>query len=536
MLEYAIEHWAAHARQESTLAESLLEHPSGFFDESSRVRNWWWRQEADRIGYFGFPFDCGMLHLSAYIGFVPWVKRDLVRKSWWRPGVDYVNMLDGNNETPLSYATKQGHGAATQVLLEHGAAASLVWSVGHRLPAIHGFAASGNEMAVRVCLDHGIRLDAAGEQQQTPLHLAASRGHHGTVQLLLSRGAKCDARDADQHTALMLVASHGHDAAVRCLLEHGAGIELTNRNSATAWRLAAEGRHEKVKKMLLDRGALFDGATALCIAASQGNLVEVRLQLEGGVPVDAKNLGGMTALHCAALKGHEAVVQLLIDRGADINAMAYDKRTALHLAVESETHRPAFDTFSTPLFSMIFALLDHGAEVNAEDVNGMTPLHYAVCWRSERLTRLLLDRGAEIDARCSNGRTPLHILATLHFRGREEECMTLMLDRGARLDAKDEYGSTPLYCAVRSGIYDNMCSLLDHGAHINARDHDGRTPLHMAATSTLRASAFRSLLDHGAVINARDNLGLTPLDNAYNSHYMNDNWTVLTQLGAVRGR
>lgn len=605
MLEYAIEHWAAHARQESTLAESLLEHPSGFFDESSRVRNWWWRQKADRIGYFGFPFDCGMLHLSAYTGFVPWIKRDLVRKWWWKPGVDYVNMFDVRLESPLSYATKQGHGAATQVLLEHGATASLIWNLGSRLPAIHSFAASGNEMAVQACLDHGTKLDAAGEQQQTLLHLAATGGHDGMVELLLSAGADCDAkdanqrtalmlaahhgqdgvvqlllrsgaycdaRDADQYTALMLAAHHGHDAVVRSLLDHGAEIESKDRNLATAWRLAAEKGHEKVTKMLLDRGALADSATTLCIAAGQGNEVEVRLQLDGGVPVDAKNLEGITALYCAALEGHDAVVQVLIDWGARLDAIAdasdlaggrkimhvvawkfgHDERigqivkmccdlgadinavddqgwTPLHFAatrirqymlpVPLERGDPRL---GRPLPVLVArALLDHGAKVDAADNCGLTPLLWATnednnVWRKidRPVVQLLLDRGAHADARDSLGRTPLHMLAGMAWAVMED--LTLLLDHGAKVDSQDQDGSTVLHVAIRSNLRHLVSFLLDRGAQFAVRDSHGRTALHLAAgDSRTGKSILVSLLDRGAEINARDNEGRTPLNYAY---------------------
>ena len=44
----------------------------------------------------------------------------------------------------------------------------------------------------------------------------------------------------------------------------------------------------------------------------------MRLLVEKGVDVSAKQDGGLTALHWAALGGHEAVVRLLVEKGADI--------------------------------------------------------------------------------------------------------------------------------------------------------------------------------------------------------------------------
>jgi ankyrin repeat protein len=51
--------------------------------------------------------------------------------------------------------------------------------------------------------------------------------------------------------------------------------------------------------------------TALHRAAEFGHDTVVRLMLEEGADVEAKNGNGETALHVAARRGHEAVVQLL---------------------------------------------------------------------------------------------------------------------------------------------------------------------------------------------------------------------------------
>ena len=58
------------------------------------------------------------------------------------------------------------------------------------------------------------------------------------------------------------------------------------------------------------------GEYPLDVAATRGNLEEVRALVEGGADVNARAELGNTALHEAAGQGHVAVVKFLLDRGA----------------------------------------------------------------------------------------------------------------------------------------------------------------------------------------------------------------------------
>ena len=77
-------------------------------------------------------------------------------------------------------------------------------------------------------------------------------------------------------------------------------------------------------KLLLENG--FDvnardssGKTGLMKASAKGHLEAVKLLLENGA--DAKgNNGGWSVLHHASYNGHLEVVKLLLENGADVNA------------------------------------------------------------------------------------------------------------------------------------------------------------------------------------------------------------------------
>ena len=61
-----------------------------------------------------------------------------------------------------------------------------------------------------------------------------------------------------------------------------------------------------------------DSVVALCWAASQGDVIEIKRLAANGVDLDEADYDGRTAMHLAASEGHEKVVQYLIRAGANI--------------------------------------------------------------------------------------------------------------------------------------------------------------------------------------------------------------------------
>lgn len=455
---------------------------------------------------------------SAYIGFVPWIEKVLAGGWLRKPAVNRKAHRWGIT-TPLEYAAEQGHGAAMKRLLERGAAAN--WCNGRfdGLPPFHIFAASGNEMAIRICIEHGADLAAAGLEQWTPLHRAAESGHHAVVQLLLDAGVDCEAKDIFQKTALMWAAERGYGAVVQALLKFEAKVGTTDCDGASALDLAAAERQYHVMTMLSDRGAPLNDAAALWLAATRGNEVEVKLLLDRGVPVDVKIPTCTTALYYAAIKGHDNVVQVLLDRGAKIEAIAeaFDfigGSTVLHAMFDTLKDSGSFGRF-------VQLCCNSGVDVNAVDDKGYTVLDLVIKYAlpSEETackTKLqaLLQHGAKVDIQDERGWISLHHAARQKL---SSAVIGVLLDHGAQVDARDHTGQTPLHLAACSNLrLDSTHLLLDHGADVNARDNQGLTPLHLAAQSqTLRMGSMQMLLDHGADINARDNEDRTPLDCAH---------------------
>ena len=126
-------------------------------------------------------------------------------------------------------------------------------------------------------------------RQMTGVHLAAYFGLTGVVMALLKNRHNPDVKDTYGRTPLWLAAEQGHEAVVKLLLEKGAELEAK------------------------DEGG---GGTPLGRAAEQGHEAVVKLLLEKGAELEAKDEdGGGTPLGRAAGQGHEAVVKLLLEKG-----------------------------------------------------------------------------------------------------------------------------------------------------------------------------------------------------------------------------
>ena len=102
--------------------------------------------------------------------------------------------------------------------------------------------------------------------------------------------------------------------------------------------------------------------TALAYAASLGDLEMVKLFMEKGADVNAKNSDGGTVLMFAARGGNLEVVKLLLEKGLDVNAKDKGGRTVLMFAASTDGGQ----------VEVVKLLLEKGLDVNAKDKAGRT--------------------------------------------------------------------------------------------------------------------------------------------------------------------
>jgi len=134
---------------------------------------------------------------------------------------------------------------------------------------------------------------------------------------------------------------------------------------------------------------------ALCQAASEGYVTDVRRLLAAGVDANATMMFRHSALHLAAAKNYVEVVQMLLKAGANVNATNTQGTTPLHRAA---------------LFGhleVVQLLVGVGANVDATDEWERTPLHGAALHGHLEVSQVLIGAGANVHATNINGHTPL---------------------------------------------------------------------------------------------------------------------------------
>lgn len=169
---------------------------------------------------------------------------------------------------------------------------------------------------------NGASVDAANSYGVTAIYLAARANDVVALNKLLQAGASANATLPSGETVLMTAAKTGNAANVRALLT--GGVEGVSLEQLAQRRMAAriEG----------------SGYGAPSSSAPVGNYAQVNAR---------DRLYGRNALMLAAAAGHAEVVRLLIEAGAEIHARDYEGATALSLA-EANGHLDVVSVLGAP--------------------------------------------------------------------------------------------------------------------------------------------------------------------------------------------
>ena len=211
---------------------------------------------------------------------------------------------------------------------------------------------------------------------------SVQKGDLARVQeLLRTKPELAGATNADGISAVLLACYYRQKEIIEALL--ATGIELN------VFEASATGQGERVAALLekdpgLANAFARDGFTPLGLAAffGHGSVAETLLRHGASVNLAARNSMQVMPLHSAAAGRDLAMVRLLIDHGAEVNARQQAGATALHSAAASGK------------VDIAAVLIAHGADVNAKMEDGVTPRALAVKHNHAEMAEFLRTHGA----------------------------------------------------------------------------------------------------------------------------------------------
>lgn len=208
---------------------------------------------------------------------------------------------------------------------------------------------------------------------------------HGQIEAVQQAVAEdptlVNAHEPDGASAVLTAAYYGQPAIARLLVKYGAHLDV--------FEACAIGELDAVVAQVgaqteLANAFAADGFQPLGLAAFFGHFPVAKFLIENGAAVDSPSHNPLRVmpLHSAAAGSWVEIVKLLIDNGAPVNARQAEDFTPLHSAAQNGA------------LEIIQMLLDAGAEVNPREGDGKTPLTYALAEDHQEAAALLRAHGA----------------------------------------------------------------------------------------------------------------------------------------------
>ena len=297
--------------------------------------------------------------------------------------------------------------------------------------------------------------------ETTALYRAAHAGFFDIVCFLIGEGADVNTRNGYNggvgHPILFDVISNGHEKMARLLLEYGAKME--GFGQTTALHVASSHPKRSLVRLVLDYGAHINAKddlnqTPLYIASVGGFASIVELLLEEGARTDIVISGGQSALYKTGGHGRDDIVDLLLRYGADpaVGRGRFGETALYKVAWYNE-------------LEIMEILLNFEADVN---IRNNTKMESYKGIREKFLHGLVAGLSKEHAIMNAWGKTALHAAA---YRG-HEEMVQILLQAGADLEAAGNDGLTPMYLAAQRKHGAIVQMLLKAGAQLETERHD----------------------------------------------------------------
>jgi len=336
---------------------------------------------------------------------------------------------------------------------------------------------------VKYLVSRGADVNAKNRYDSTPLHQATLSSNLEAVKYLVSHKADVNAKDSEGNTPLRWAVIYNETIEIAFhLISNRANVNDPQKNGYSQLHSV---RNVEFAKLLIANGADVnaedeDRATPLhsavrrlagirSLAELTGNNQDEDVQIEivkhllsdQRVKVSAKDKDGVTPLHAAVHTGCLECVRLLVDGGADIHAK--DKRDETPLDWARAMEKPAIAEYLSSLLPNYVQFTDE----EKREIDRYFSYHFS-CPKEEVFKSLTKDE-LLLDAASKGSNGSVAVIKYLLHEG---------ADIHARLKITSE---TPLHVAARRGNIEVAKYLVSQGANVNATDHRDETPLHNTA-------------------------------------------------------
>ncbi|CAJ0598062.1 unnamed protein product [Cylicocyclus nassatus] len=226
-----------------------------------------------------------------------------------------VHAADRSGNHPLINACQGESEEVVRELLSLGAPVEQLSINGQS--ALRVAALSGNAKIVRVLAEHITDWEQQDIEGTPLVHTLLINKQTAMAELLLTLGAFSSSRDAHGRTCAHVVCAINDMCGARMLRRLAASFEAVDSGGRTPLLTTVWNGHLEMAAYLLETVGVNpnsvdeQGASALSVAAQQGNREMVVLLLRMGAEPSLKDLDGRTALDVATMYGHETIRAVL---------------------------------------------------------------------------------------------------------------------------------------------------------------------------------------------------------------------------------
>jgi len=343
----------------------------------------------------------------------------------------------------------------------------------------------GHLALIEVLIERGADVNGVGPWGISPLMEAAARNKMDAASLLLKRGAHVNYKDEFGRGALMHACQtfQPNMKMVDMLLAHGAAIDAVDRKGMTPFQQAVCSDKIELARMLLQQNASVDyrgdfGRSALIHAcmAPRPNMAIIQILMEFGADCNLCCQRGWTSLMYAVSLGHYKVVQFLLAKRADPNVQGTNGQSALMLAARNGNER------------IMRILLKHRAKLAFRDMYGNDALRDAVYSGNATAVSLLMKYKAHRIKPQYIGSHPVHrrtVLMDAVFFSKSLAVLEALIQGGCKVN-ECAGSQTALMIAVQREHSAAAQLLVEYGARVDLSDGNGETAvMHALARSDL---------------------------------------------------